>query len=258
MLDTFASGIRKFFDEYTVGWTTSAIVESVDGVFHKQTFTSGGNTYVLRDSNLASGATPHTVENIILSWIEQGYAAVQWSLVVQNAITSGDCNLALNSCLTASTAFLDSVFRGTNYFNVAANFVAVPVAGFTSALRMTYVTVTTNATPKLAYVGVFMGGGIVGNGFNGAGLSFLIPEPQVTTMRQISQNWGRAGMIIPNLGVSSQLCRLVLPGAVCSEEIGETTMLVSGPVPLSWLSDNYETHWFCPESRCILKLAAGE
>ena len=74
----------------------------------------------------------------------------------------------------------------------------------------------------------------------------------------VSGNYGRAGMIIPDLRALIGDAYLCCPAKACSENITPGAYLVPTDTPLSWLSGQYEEYFFCPESRDIIYFASGQ
>jgi hypothetical protein len=84
------------------------------------------------------------------------------------------------------------------------------------------------------------------------------PGATLAGYTQISGNWGRMGMVVPNLQTSTSLCKMTAPGAFCSAVQSQAEVVSPSQLPLTWLSGQYAGQWFCPESMDILYPQPGE
>jgi hypothetical protein len=257
MANTFLSNYNAWFALGLWHASTWTATIAADGAFFKITMTQGATNVVLKDDDLSSGATAPTVANFMASWGSGSPDGVNLQNAVTTVMTTPDFIVMLNSVGNAWNAITAmSAHTTPASYNIRGGSSHV-ISGGSYELIYTCFCFGDNTAGAPVHVGHAQAAGRL----SGVGsIPFFTPGGQTTIAgyTEVVGNWGRLGMIVPDLGVSDDVVYIVAPGKACSEFQKKGTFPAPTLYPLTWLLGAFDSYYFCPESRCMLYLQASE
>jgi hypothetical protein len=259
--DTIFSTVQNFLTLFAAN-PTGAPTPSViaDGVFKAVVLTwPGGHTATIRDGAMSAGSTPLTVLNLWKSSWNQNKLA-QYSLIGAGLANS---TIASNYGAAASYAITAPIYMApylTDYGHNSGG--GAQIAGGLNMSVFAFANTLTSTGDAMGYSWLGIGGGSIGSGHSGYETGeFNVGAPiaaSYTQSKMVYGNWGRAGMIVPDLGVAGQGPKITVRGKACSELQKMFPYVAPTDSPNTWLMGPYGEYYFCPESLDILYLQASQ
>jgi len=256
MSDTFGSTVDDFLKNgnWLLGSYTMSLVATTH--FWKIVATVGASTFTLQDSNLNSGVTSPTLKNLWLSWCPPGRTVPYVNSMTLDGNGTWQFNhfQSIGRLFTALATLL--VQKCSDFLAVASGALSAGASNALASSQVSLLTVTSTLNPGYTpiYRMLFIYGALsstdVGDDTT-LNLGVVRASP-ITNMRTLEGNWGRVGMVVPDLGVSDDIVKIQVLGVNCSQEQGSTALLAPTSLPLTWLSGAFDSYWFCPESRDII------